>query len=748
MQGSKYIQSDVNDVYIQIRQLLKQNKCVLFSGTPCQVRALKSFLEKDYTNLYTMDFLCHGVSSIKVLEKYLSESYPNKRVKRISFRDKTFYGWSVNMHISFDDETCCQINSQEDLWWKIYLDNIMLGTQCADNCRYCRNSGADITVGDFWGIKDYVKRQKYDDGRGTSVIIINTEKGQQIFNNGKKEFSKCDTVSFEEASRRNILSERIIANKNKRKEFFIRLNSQRLDQLYYDIKKENGNVGIVGLWFTGNYGGALTGWALYKTIEKMGYTPLLIDLEKGRSLGSQTGMVESFIRSCCNISKPYKDLVDLKELNDKCKTFLVGSDQCWRMWFNEYYDYALLLKFVDDKNRMLSFATSMESAYIEGSLEERMIVGKLLKRFDQISVRERDSVSFLKNQYNVEAEFVLDPIFLLDDEEWGKLTDASLCPKEQYCAGYFLDINESLLEYYNIIKEKLKLPFIVLRGTDSSNPLQIQFEKEIENASLPQMVNLIKEAKYLVTDSFHGMCLAIVFRIPFTVIINERRGGTRFRSLLREFNLENRAVNITFPVEQPNTNEICWNKVEDTLFRLQSFSKNWLCRALVTDIKPRITQSEDQFQTKEVLNLINNLRKENEIMKCQIAELQKELIRPREERILAYLSQTIENGAQIAYRGGGFHTVRLHSLIKSLLKIKNVSVLFVIDQKVSNSDLAQFPTIAVGELKKYHADYILISSAKYRKEMLKELKNFDEKVIDIYDLFESELREGQAYYEL
>ena len=103
LQGSKYVQSKIGKIFLEVEKDLKKNKFVLFTGTPCQIEGLKSYLGKDYEKLYTQDIICHGVPSPKAWKKYIGEFKGN--IKDISFRDKTF-GWNkFSMKVESDNST-------------------------------------------------------------------------------------------------------------------------------------------------------------------------------------------------------------------------------------------------------------------------------------------------------------------------------------------------------------------------------------------------------------------------------------------------------------------------------------------------------------------------------------------------------------------------------------------------------------------------------------------------------------------
>lgn len=205
--GSKYVQSRIGDNYQKARKFLKEGRKVLFSGTPCQIAGLKSFLRKEYENLLCVDFVCHGIPSPKVWHYYL-KSYSKKRdqIDNIVFRDKT-HGWknySVVISLSSkssEEDPANASRSQifkKDPFMNVFLQNISIRPSCYD-CQFrSLKSGADITIGDFWGIERI--NPAFDDDKGVSLVIINTEKGQNTFN---IEEAITEEHSFQEACKYN-----------------------------------------------------------------------------------------------------------------------------------------------------------------------------------------------------------------------------------------------------------------------------------------------------------------------------------------------------------------------------------------------------------------------------------------------------------------------------------------------------------------------------------------------------------------
>ena len=181
MRVSKYVQSEMRDTYHRVRDVLKTGKKVLFTGTPCQVAGLKAFLMKDYYNLISVEVVCHGVPSQKVWDYYLSslEKEYHGKVSAVSFRDKRD-GWrNYHITIGFDNGSVISESSKDNAYMKSFLTDLNIRESCT-RCHFKRfASGADITMGDFWGSTEL--GDDYSDDVGISVIGLHTEKAKALF---------------------------------------------------------------------------------------------------------------------------------------------------------------------------------------------------------------------------------------------------------------------------------------------------------------------------------------------------------------------------------------------------------------------------------------------------------------------------------------------------------------------------------------------------------------------------------------
>lgn len=185
LRGSKYVQSNTLNTFAEAKAYLDKGIQVLYSGTPCQIAALRSFLRKDYSNLWLADFICHGVPSPMVWRKYLEETVqrlsPGKgteAIDYITFRDKV-NGWRLYSMTIRCGENAMTEKVTENAWLKGFLGNLYLRPSCFRCMLRHFNSGSDITLSDFWNIKRFAPEM--DDNKGASLAYIHTPKGQELF---------------------------------------------------------------------------------------------------------------------------------------------------------------------------------------------------------------------------------------------------------------------------------------------------------------------------------------------------------------------------------------------------------------------------------------------------------------------------------------------------------------------------------------------------------------------------------------
>lgn len=208
LRGSKYVQSEIRSTYNDVKQNLELGRKVLFVGTPCQVAGLSAYLEeKEYSNLYKVDFICHGVPSPKVFAGYLEylENTYNSKIISFKFRNKD-YGWNPNIQlgteIQFENGTRIRnYPAFKDSYMNGFSNDIFLRPSCYE-CSFKKNfkKYSDFTIADFWGVNQISK--KLNDGKGTSLILICNEHANLLWDEIKKDFY-FEKVDYKKAIQRN-----------------------------------------------------------------------------------------------------------------------------------------------------------------------------------------------------------------------------------------------------------------------------------------------------------------------------------------------------------------------------------------------------------------------------------------------------------------------------------------------------------------------------------------------------------------
>ena len=177
LRGSKYVQSDLRGIFPQVKADLREGRKVLFSGTPCQVSGLQSYVGKRWTDgLYTVDLVCHGVPSPVVWTDYVNyiEGKTGEACTKVKFRDKSF-GWATHIE-TFEFKRHEKLTSCS--WRIMFYKHLMLRYSC-HACPYTNmNRCSDITVGDFWGWPKL--SNAFNDNKGVSLVIVNSDKGKRL----------------------------------------------------------------------------------------------------------------------------------------------------------------------------------------------------------------------------------------------------------------------------------------------------------------------------------------------------------------------------------------------------------------------------------------------------------------------------------------------------------------------------------------------------------------------------------------
>lgn len=322
-------------------------------------------------------------------------------------------------------------------------------------------------------------------------------------------------------------------------------------------------IGLLTLPISDNYGGILQCVALYNFLKHQGHDVVLLykvhktplwkgvvkkllsampfcDIKNFKSNRKKKILHLPFINnSISNISYNLKSTADLAEAVKKygLEAVVVGSDQVWRLkYINDQYYKSFFLDFVNDKVKKIAYAASFGKDYWEGRGDEAEI-GKLLERFDFISVREESGVDICKNTFGVKKDIhhVLDPTMFWSKDFYMSLMPSKSFNKKISLLTYVLDESDDKKRIISACMEERDIP--------SENVLHLKgFGDKKRYYTVPEWLEAFSKADFIITDSFHGVVFSIIFNKQFVAIANKDRGLDRFTSLLGMFNLKHRLV--------------------------------------------------------------------------------------------------------------------------------------------------------------------------------------------------------------
>lgn len=316
-------------------------------------------------------------------------------------------------------------------------------------------------------------------------------------------------------------------------------------------------VGILTLPLSNNYGGILQAAALYEFLQNSGFEPVLVrrqhttrekDIVKNilaRSPFSKMfdpgnlakkyrkdrklrGFIDSFF---LNRTPKCFSATDLEKETKSLDCFVVGSDQVWRYAYTgqAYKDY--FLEFVPDEKPRFAYGASFGLDRWEGSSEAE--ISDLLARFSAVSVREKIAVKHLKENFKIESSSVLDPTFLVDRQFYYTLMGTSEPGQNHNVFNYVLDQDSRKQEVVKEIGNVLNIDVTTI---------DLNSQSWDTKPGISEWLKAIFNARFIVTDSFHGMVFSIIFNKPFIAIANKNRGFARFESLVSDLDLQDRLI--------------------------------------------------------------------------------------------------------------------------------------------------------------------------------------------------------------
>ncbi len=590
MRSSKYIQSNIGNCFNEIQVLLKKEKKVLFSGTPCQVSGLLSFLGKKYHNLITVDVLCKGVPPLSLHRRYLNELLEKgEKLIYFSHRGKEL-GWNPYLTTTTTTTRKFYHTFEYDFYMKAFVNNLSLRNSCS-GCKFATiKRKSDITIGDFWWIENYDK--KLDDKKGTSLVITNSSAGSNLFNSVLKDFKLCKRVPVRIAKKFNGSLDKSTKSHRNRKMFFENLSTMTIAESVKKCLEDKFDAGIINYWWaTTNYGALLTGYALQQVLNDLGYSSRLID-NKSMNLKKESDYIGTFnydfAKKYLKVTEPCITDSDFEALNYQTKIFITGSDQVFSpKWMAPHFE-KYFLEFADINAKKIAFSASFgcDENQFSYDIKTKNKMDKALKTFDYLSVREYSGVDILKNEFNCNADWIIDPVFIVNKEKFEEISQNASIDYSDKIVSYVLDKNEDYDKTYSFLTKKFNTEVITTYDT---------------NISVENWLASIKNCRYFITDSFHGACFALIFNKPFICIINRNRGLARFTSLFKLFNISDIGFeNITQIMDKENIfNNINYDFINNKIALEREFAINKLKYVL---------ECEKQIDVNNIINYSNLIK--------------------------------------------------------------------------------------------------------------------------------------------
>lgn len=237
--GIKYSKADLQGIFVQVKRILEAGRKVLYTGLPCECAGLRSYLGKEYDNLFIQEVLCHSAPSPIVFKKYIEYLEKRFRAKVIDFgcRDKR-NGWEdkeYSVSIQFDSGKELVVNGRRNNYIRAYMNSYLDRPSCS-KCAFIKEYRAgDLTVGDFYGVQEMLPQ--FSDGKGVSIVMINTEKGKKFFEQVQKNL-EIQQITLEQGFYKN--HKKASPYRNERTELFNQIDKEEINALlesYNDLKK-------------------------------------------------------------------------------------------------------------------------------------------------------------------------------------------------------------------------------------------------------------------------------------------------------------------------------------------------------------------------------------------------------------------------------------------------------------------------------------------------------------------------------
>ena len=314
---------------------------------------------------------------------------------------------------------------------------------------------------------------------------------------------------------------------------------------------KHNKTAVLGVWFGKNYGSALTYFALSSVLIQFNCDVTLIDkINNGDIESEENNHSRIFLKKYFRIMTP-KNEDDYASLNLIFDNFVIGSDQVWNRGISRNFGYRFYLDFVNDAKTKISIASSFGHAVDFATDEEKLIINNYLRRFNLVTVREKEGVDICKYNYNINAIQILDPVFLVKKKRYELMT-SKIPSLDDYILAYILDVSDEKLFFIKLLSSLLNMKVVfILDGFANSyesdsqrikNNFGDNFLLSKSSISVEEWLSFFKNSYFVATDSFHGSCFSIIFNKQFICFKNKKRGISRVENLARIFNLSDKFI--------------------------------------------------------------------------------------------------------------------------------------------------------------------------------------------------------------
>lgn len=593
-----HIECDEKNILSEIKEKLVNGNKVCVIGSPCTILKMKLEFKEYEKELYTIAWDCKGQASLDFYHRSIKGyEEDGKKVLAVTSGGRKLYGSWANakkrVRFSYSDGTSRTLEFGEKFE---FIEGVNKRIAICSKCVECKY--------------DYMKFDYYIEPIDEeSIIAINSEKGKNFWEELESKWEKCDLkreyVPLGKSDNGNICKKRKYFNFLIKTHEFNTSIDMALNGLF--------DIGLASGYKTANYGGALTQYAMYKVLKDMGYSVLLIE----RPLFSDNIPDKSDVLNVESLYADYEkaplveNVYDCIRYNDFCKMFLVGSDQFYNTYLYHATQEFFSLKWVKEEKPKMAYAASFGFDTLWDSETQLARRKFFLKRFDKFSVREKGAQHLLKKTIGMEAEWVLDPVFLCDKSHFDMLakqySDIEQRYNEDYIFCYILNPSKEKENIISKVAQKLNMTYYTFSDMECEvkNGDKKWNLNSYTRANINEWMFALQNAKYVITDSFHGTCFSIIYKKTFITINNEIRGKSRFSTLASVLKISDRIIEKESDLGDILNFCMDYKSIDSIIDKEKKRSFEWLKGNIDTYVKQEVKYSAYDFFLENMAQIHN-----------------------------------------------------------------------------------------------------------------------------------------------